>query len=411
MKIKDVLKLFHGQWINCCLLVIFLVLTMSLSTVLFYHQQTLQEEQMHYASLWDGKQVYATYDTLYEHAEMEKSYFRDSSSQMRVQHFIDALESNTHFPYYICGEQYIYLKELQIPETCRAAESVSNNVYAHQVNEAVIRDFKPAIYDGRLFTQEEYEWKLNETIPVIVGYAWRDTLCVGEVFTGTFFSQELDFKVVGVMKKDTWFPLFDTLIYEDDYIIMPTMRILQITQNDDEDFFQKAFALQNTAGFFRLDVNQSINALVVYLDNLIQQYGMFEVKIMRIDQNRLLILAVSSDEHKQIYTGLMLALGLCALINMFVLSQAAVRRNARMLSIYYLAGASSAYIMLIVTGQSLILFIAAMLLSVGINVLFFPALPAIHIPTQIVLLFGMCACVIPAVRTFLLNPTDYMKKE
>lgn len=64
---------------------------------------------------------------------------------------------------------------------------------------------------------------------------------------------------------------------------MPTLKCLEAAETDDEDFLQKAMALQNAAGYFRLDESQGLSELVTYLDTKIQQFGMFEVKIMRVD--------------------------------------------------------------------------------------------------------------------------------
>lgn len=138
---------------------------------------------------------------------------------------------------------------------------------------------------------------------------------------------------------------------------------------------------------------------------------MFETKIMRIDQARLLILAISSDKYKQIYMGLMLVLGVCAFIAMITLSQAAVRKNARMLAINYMAGAAPWRIAILVMSQGLVIDIAACLLSGAFTAFVFPALTPFHIPSQIVMGISMCLCAIPALRAFFTQPIAYLRKE
>ncbi|MDD2648286.1 MAG: hypothetical protein PHI27_01880 [Eubacteriales bacterium] len=216
-----------------------------------------------------------------------------------------------------------------IPPTCLSPAGQSGWVNAHQINKNVMRDFSPSLYDGSAFSDEDYEWQADEEIPVILGWAWRERMKVGDSFQAGFMTLKQTFRVVGIFAENTYFPLFDSLIYEDDYIVMPTMRCTGTPQNDDEDFLQKITALQNASGYFRLSEAQSLSELAALLDTTAQQLGMFEVKLMRIDNARLLILAVSSDKHKRIYFGLMLAFLTCSLISMTALSRASVHAFRR----------------------------------------------------------------------------------
>lgn len=405
------MKLFHGQWLNVCLMVVYLTLTILLSNFLFQTQTHLQEEQMHYASLWDGKQVYATYDTLYEHVELEKAYLNEAGSQLRVQRYLDALEAETRFPYYICGAQNLVLDAIEIPDSCCISESAKTTAKAHQISQHVMCDFAPDMDAGTVFSDEDYLWQYGDTVPVILGYAWRNRMQVGDTFHGKLMGLSMQFRVIGIAGENTYFPLFDHLTYEDDFIIMPTLKCLEAAETDDEDFLQKAMALQNVAGYFRLDESQGLSELVTYLDTKIQQFGMFEVKIMRVDQARLLILAVSSDRHRSIYMGLMIALGLCAVLSMVTLSQSVVRKNARMLAIYYLAGEMPWKISMLVIGQGILIDAFAWVLSILLAVVLFPTLSWFH-PLMPLLLGGsMCLCTIPALRMFFKNPIAYLKKE
>lgn len=410
MRFRDMMKLFHGQRLSCCLLVFYLVLTMLLGNLLFQTQQHFEDEQMHYASLWDGKQVYATYDTLYEHKGLESAYLTEPGSQQRVQRYINVLEEDERFPYYICGTHDLMMNMENIPASCKVSQD-NSQVYAHQVNANVMRDFSPKMLTGKTFSGDDYLWSLGDEVPVILGYDWRNTLQVGDRFEATLMTVDMTFRVIGVAEENTYFPLFDDLTYEDNVIILPTLRCIDPPLLEDEDFLQKVMALQNASGYFRLDKNQSLSDLVSFLETTSQQLGMFETKLMRIDQARLLMLAVSSDKHKQIYLGLMLTLGFCSLISMMTLSQAVVRKNERMLSIYYLAGAKPWQISFLVMGQGLLMDVVAAILSAGVTALLLPSIPSIHIPMQLVMGICMCLCSIPALHTFFLHPIDYLKKE
>lgn len=411
MKFRDFIKLFRGQVLNCCLVVVYLTLTMVLTNLLFQNQQHIEDEQMHYASLYDGKSVYATYDTMYEHKELETKYYHEPGSQLRAERYISALEESDEFPFYICGDQYLSIQGKSIPQSCAPMNSDYGTVKSHQINYNLMHDFPVALTSGRLFTDKEYQWQIGEIVPVILGHSWNNIMHVGEQFRGKLMTMEMTFRVVGIAEENAYFPLFDNLTYEDDYIIVPTLRCIRTPQNSDEDFVQKAFANQNAAGYFRLDSNQSLSDLVSFMDTTAQQYGMFETKIMRIDQSRLLLLSVSSQKHKQVYMGLMLALFVCSLISIVALCQAVVRKNARMLSIYYLAGAAPWKISLLVVLQGLTIDAVSFLLSVILTKIAFPSMSPVNITVQIVICACICLCTIPALHSFLTNPTAYMKKE
>lgn len=410
MNIRDLFRLFRGQRVNALLLILYLTLTLVLSNLLFASKAHVEQEQMHHASLWDGKQVYATYDTLYEHKALESAYLKEPGSQMRVQRYVDALEADARFPYYICGAHGIEAKDnVKIPgENVLDAEGV---LKAHQVNRSVMRDFPPAILYGRSFAESDYLWQPGDDIPVLAGYAWRDALAPGDRFTGTFMTSAATFHVIGIAGENTYFPLFDQLVYEDDFLIMPTLRCMQPAADPDRDFFEKIVALQNASGFFRLPGDMPLSELATHLDTLGQQYGVFETKLLRVDQARLLLLAISSDKHRQVYGALMLALAGCALLCMITLSRASVRKNARTLSIFYLAGAGPWQIALLLMGQGLVLYAAAATLSVLITLIAFPSLQPAHAPLHAAAAVTLCLCTLPALRAFLLQPTAYLKKE
>ena len=411
MIIRDLEKLFHGQRYNSILLISYLSIIMLLANVMLQSQQNFENEQMHYASLWDGRKVYSTYDTLYEHREQETAYLLESGSQFRVQRYINELEADSNFPYYICGNQLVQITDTLIPASCKAFYSNGQDVNAHQVNERVMLDFPVAMLDGSAFTKDDYSWQWKDAVPVIMGYSWRDYVRVGDLLQGKLMTLDMSFRVIGIAEENTYFPLFDSLLYEDDYIIMPTLRCLQSPRDTDEDFIQKAFALQNASGYFRLDANQSLSELVSRLDAFSQQYGMFETKVMRVDQARLTTLAISSEKYRQIYIGLMISLGVCSMLSMITMCQAVIRKNARMFAIYYLTGMTPFNISLMLIAQFVSIVAASCALSVCITVIVFPGIKPIYSSIQMSVVALSIVSTFPALHIFLSDPISYLKKE
>lgn len=409
MRLVEALKGIQRYKFYSILVIIMLGVGMTLCNMILQSQEDREEELVYYAPLWDGTRIYFSYDTLMEERPLEEEYLRENGSQFRVQRFIDALETNEEFTYFICGKHPI---EAYIKNT--SAEMLygenKNVLKAHQVNENLINHYPILMSKGRGFFAEDYDYKIMEHIPVILGNKYSELYDVGSQIKATYMSIPVTLEVIGIAEKNTYFPLFDTLEYEDAYIIMPALRIMAPPANEDEDFLQKANALQNSSGFFRLSKEQNLSDLVNHLNSMKTQYGMYGVKLGRIDSGRLMALGLSSKEQKNIYLGLASVIVAYSYIILIVILYASVRRNARRFCILFIAGGSKAYIASMVIMEAISLTISAFLFSMLLTYLIGSGEIRISYFSSSVLLITGIICAFPAIQQLFRSPILYLKK-
>lgn len=390
-------------------LIILLGITMTLCNIVLQNREARDFERVHYASLWDNSSVYATYDTLYEHRELEKSYFSEKESQFRVQHFVDALDANEEYPYYVCGTHPIEIPDTDgIPIACYYAGE-AHLLRAHQINRALQRDFPFSIAEGRTFSEEDFDYQPRDIIPVVLGNTYSGLIEIGTVLEVNYMSFPVKIEVIGIAEKDSYFPLFDSLVYEDDYIMMPMLQATHEPCNDDEDFLQKANLLQNCTGYFRVSQDHTLGDLVTYLNDTITQHGMFEIRLMRVNSGRLLMLSLSSETQRMLYLGIACALTAYSLLSIIMLVYTNTRKNARKYSILYLSGASWLYIASLVLLEALVVAVGALGFSVALSIIIGRGAIKINILYSLMMMIAGALCTIPALRQLFSSSILYMK--
>lgn len=391
------------------LLIILLGIAMTLCYIVMQNQGARDFERIHYASLWDDSSVYATYDTLYEQQELERSYFSEKGSQYRVQYFIDALEANEDYPYYICGTHPINVVEpLEVPLSCYYVDDDAL-LKAHQINKNVQSSFPVKVVAGRTFSGTDFDNESSDIIPVILGNSYSGYIEVGTILEVEYMTVPVKIEVIGIAERDTYFPLFDSLSYEDEYIIMPTLRAVHEPRDDDESFLQKANALQNCSGYFRLSQEQTLNGLVDHLNQMIAQYGMFEVRLMRISSGRLMALNLSSESQRALYIGISCTLSLYSLLAIIMLVYTNTRKNARKYSILYIAGAPQPYISSLVMLEALVLAIGAFAFSIILSVIIGRGAIEINLPYSSLMIAAGTLCTLPAIKQLYSSSILYIK--
>ena len=102
----------------------------------------------------------------------------------------------------------------------------------------------------------------------------RDRHHVGDRLDVFYMGYPVTLEVIGIAEQGTYFPLYEYLVYEDDYVIMPISEAREIPQSEDEEFLQKANVLQNSSGYFRLTKDQNIADLLEYLNSIGSRFGM-----------------------------------------------------------------------------------------------------------------------------------------
>lgn len=389
------------------LIIIQLSFGLVLCNMVVQQKIVIDDEAIQYSPFMDGSIMYMVYDELRD--QKEQDYFNEKDSQFRVQRYIDALENNAEYEYLICGQHPVQVLTTDLPESTIYGETVGL-LKAHQVNKNIMLRYPIQIVDGRTFSDEDFNYNLLDIVPVILGFTHKECYTIGTRINAFYMGRPILMEVIGIAKSGTYFPIDDSLVYEDDFIIMPVSRVNNLPINANEEFLQKANALQNTSGYFRLTNEQSLADLIDYLYNMEKQFGMYEVRVGRIDLGRIVALGLSSSRNAKIFMSLAGVVLIISVIQLFVIICATVRKSARRFSILYLAGASKVYIAGVIISEVLILMFSALIISIVVeyNIQLY-SVETLLLIFMLLIICGIC-CSAPALYQLFQSPILYLKK-
>ncbi|MBP1963984.1 FtsX-like permease family protein [Paenibacillus aceris] len=89
-------------------------------------------------------------------------------------------------------------RELYKNTVLRGQEKLSYMVF---LDESMFHSTKIDLYSGTTFSKADFMLAPTDTIPVWVGYDYKDTLRIGEEFSISWFGENLKYHIVGVMAK------------------------------------------------------------------------------------------------------------------------------------------------------------------------------------------------------------------
>ena len=94
-----------------------------------------------------------------------------------------------------------------------------------QVSDSFFGIFSPQLLEGRLFSEDDYIYERNKTVPVIVGSDYKEYLHVGDKITCDYLTEDLILSVEGILEENQFY--YDEMAKEfksfDRYMILPAL--------------------------------------------------------------------------------------------------------------------------------------------------------------------------------------------
>lgn len=389
------------------LIMLQLVFSMILCNIALEENAVLENETIHYMPLWDGSNIYMVYDEL--HSEKEQEYFEEEGSQFRVQRYIDALESNDEYDYLICGQHPIEVINMEVPKSMIYGES-GHFIKAHQINKNLLTRYPITVIEGQSFNSNHFNYNLLDVIPVILGYNYFDRYHIRDRLNVIYMGYPVTLEVVGIAAQETYFPLYEYLVYENDYIIMPISEARTPPRSEDEEFLQKANVLQNSSGYFRLVQDQNIADLLEYLNSVGSSFGMYDIQVGRINAGRLKALEFSSAEKRDLFIGLTGIIIASIFIQLLITTMMNIKKDARRYSILLLTGASKVYIASLIVFEIILLIITASMFSAAFIIHEQISSIKTQLVISIVMMLGGIICAAPSFYQICSSADLYMKE-
>ena len=148
--------------------------------------------------------------------------------------FYSQLCSNSEFEYYECYLQYLEMRsesESFFDYETETLQKGGDAVLCVQISENLQNRNHFECCRGRLFDTKDFQY-YGGTIPVILGYEYRDVYQIGFQFTAVYLYHTYNFEVVGILEKNSIIQNPGTTILLDKYIIMPGFNVCSMPQEN-----------------------------------------------------------------------------------------------------------------------------------------------------------------------------------
>lgn len=265
IKLFKLENLFKPKKIYVVLMLIAMLFSTIFSLPISWFIQTQENSKINA----DGYSVIDKYDDL-------TVFLKKDSSLSVMKEMYENFNNTWGSSYCIIGSQPVYTLEVMFPlKFCYGYGDTPDEhvdptfIKAVQMNKNAITMSNIELYEGRIFNQNEYTYTNGKTVPIIVGYEYKEYLNLGDKFTVDYLNKILTLEVVGIAQKGS----ADARKPENilDYnLIMPAMEFE--TPSVSDEYYEDEMSFQKKAylGYINCFVFSDNSALRVQndLDNI-----------------------------------------------------------------------------------------------------------------------------------------------
>lgn len=219
-------------------------------------------------------------------------YFSDPTRLNNLKDFYIAFSNNPNYIYLDKVDQGIYMKNTLGADIFLYGyenglenyfdDELGNRYYLFNnitINLASQNYYNFKVTEGRLFNSEDF--KYGDTIPVMLGYDYKDYYNIGDVFTGEYLSCYFNYEVIGILDKNTAIDIQNEVVFLDRYIVSPSVTVPNAPQTHEELFYQSASYLQKLEGNVILSEDFGLPEFTNTLETLKNTYSMFDFSIIK----------------------------------------------------------------------------------------------------------------------------------
>ena len=229
--------------------------------------------------------------------------------------------------------------------------------------------FDLKIMEGEGFKEEDYIYKINDIVPVILGYDYREQYEIGQDLQGIYIAEPFTFRVIGFLEENSYLQVGANIKYLDRYMIIPFFNCENPVNLQDKIFQIRHYGLK-TSGFI-LPLEERIHSNIENIINhMAKECNLEEYSIWSIRDNGINHSKIADQLH----------LGLIALIVMFIAASATfmvvifnkkIIRDKDIYWAYMVSGLNISIIRKIIQLQILAVLIVSDCLNAAMQILFF----------------------------------------
>jgi len=112
-------------------------------------------------------------------------------------------------------------------------------------------DLGTIIHDGRGFSEKDFDFSSNDTVPVVLGYKYSNQYKLGDNIEVNYLQKDINLKIIGFLNSNTAITIGQDKIELDTYIIIPFFNTNDNNAENDKDYitFQQRYYLQKNHGY------------------------------------------------------------------------------------------------------------------------------------------------------------------
>lgn len=229
----------------CSLIVVIVILTLVQQTNQAVNDLTRKSQH-----------VYQISDDLFK---QDEDVLKTSSDGIaRLENFRKTLEKHAE-KYFVVGRQYFFTND-DLPVELSIAKGIDDTELAKefeavfkslQVGEGFDQHFDLKVIAGRSFQTSDYEFSINQPIPILIGHDFKKHLAVGSRISVEFHEYRHEAEIVGILNENSYFNNTFEIEMLDNTIIMPAYSLSALKKGKLELSPSQAFfiAISETNGY------------------------------------------------------------------------------------------------------------------------------------------------------------------
>ncbi|MGL5713523.1 MAG: hypothetical protein ACRCXT_20615 [Paraclostridium sp.] len=364
---------------------------------------------------------YRLVDTLYEDPETQNKVFNDKIYFSKFKLFYEDLsKSNDIYTFYENIDQQLYIKDFSGQDKFYEEYKYSENVHEYGdvivngdklsginnkiLSKNIIEKYNFNVISGRMLNNDDFILNnVNATIPVLVGYEFKDEYNIGDKFEADLYYKRLQFEVIGILEKDTYINKAesDDIEYLDTYIITPSINYsLDVSVDNEEDYsYLNILYLQKTNGVIGIKKGYKISDFINKFDNLTLQHDVCNYEINGIQSFNMKFLNLSSKESIKIVTLICLIMILFSIISISFILLCKFIKNKYNYGVHILLGSTKFNIVLEIILEIILLCSVSNLIALGMTfVLSKGILNYSNINFLVSIIIVIVGCIIPIIE-------------
>lgn len=243
---KRIWEIVYNNWIVVTLLLILITVCLVLTGSIAQKQQKSQEKAEEFEEQY-GKNSYYWVTEALDDQEYYTYMLGDYNSNWydRLNSLMQNLWNEEQFTFYTCYAQPIdvqnemqdiFLDGYEMGDTTYAVSEREGETWyltkALLVSDNFFDSNHVNVKAGRKFEEEDYQYKENANVPILLGSAYEKYYDINDCFQAEYLGENMTLQVIGFLDNDTFFLSSgeNDFVSVERYIILPALQITDKTE-------------------------------------------------------------------------------------------------------------------------------------------------------------------------------------